>query len=103
MTTRADRGRLSEVLWQALPGALFFGPTLEACDVLLFGEVWGWGEAVARSALFAVPMTVFSAVAVRFSATARERNSLRTVERLPGELPAAEGESAHVGDRPPSA
>ena len=73
MTTRADRGRLSEVLWQALCGGLFFGPTLEACDVLLFGEVWGWGEAVARSVLFAVLMTVFSAVAVRFSATSRER------------------------------
>ncbi|MGY1682252.1 hypothetical protein [Geodermatophilus sp. SYSU D01176] len=33
----------------------------------------------------------------------RERSRLRTVERMLGELAASEGESAHVGDRPPSA
>ena len=73
MTTRADRGRLLEVLWPALPGSLFFGPTLAACDVLLFGEVWSWFGAVVRSVSFAAAMGVGLAAQLVFSAAARER------------------------------
>ncbi len=185
VTTRADRGRLSEVLWPAVLGGSFFGPVMQVSDVLLFGEVWSWGETAARSAFYAVGVALFSAVALRFSATARERadvgraistgvlpedagggwrgrltaeqrrlqsgrtavpslsglaavlvavatllpagpggggwllaaglalagglltvrerSRLRTMERLLRECPASRGESAHVGDRSPSA
>ncbi len=185
MTTGAERGRLREVLRPALFGGVFFGPVVQASDVLLFGEVWSWFGAVVRSVFFAVAMGVGQAGQLLFSATARERadvaravsagvlpedadgewrgrltaerrrlqanrtvvpslaglaavlvvvvtllpqgpggagwvlaagvalvgglltvrerSRLRTVERMLGELPASEGESAHVGDRPPSA
>jgi hypothetical protein len=73
VTTGADRGRLSETLWPAVLGAVFFGPTLEACDVLLFGEGWSWGGTAARSVFYAVGFALFSVIALRFSATARER------------------------------
>jgi hypothetical protein len=73
VTTGTDRGRLSEALWPAVFGGVSFGPTLEACDVLLFGEGWSWSGTAARSVFYAVAVAVFSVVALRFSATARER------------------------------
>ena len=73
MTTRADRGRLFAVLWPALPGTLIFGPTLEACDVLLFGEAWSWFGAVVRSVSFAAAMGLGLAAQLLFSQSARER------------------------------
>jgi hypothetical protein len=76
VTTRADRGRLSEVLWPAVLGGLFFGPAMQVADVLLFAEVWSWGETAGRSAFYAVGFALFSAVALRFSATARERAAM---------------------------
>ncbi len=80
MTTRADRGRLSEVLWPSVFGCLFFGPAMQVSDVLLFDEVWSWGETAARSAFFAVLMAAFSAASLLFSASARERAAVaRTV------------------------
>ena len=70
---RADRGRLPEVLCPAVFGGAFFGPVVQVSDVLLFGEVWSWRETAARGAFFAVTMAVVTAVAPRFSATAREQ------------------------------
>ena len=46
---------------------------MQVSDVLLFGEVWSWREVAVRSAFYAVGVALFSAVALRFSATARER------------------------------
>ncbi len=73
MTTRADRGRLSEALWPAVLGGVFFGPAMQVSDVLLFGEVWSWFGAVVRSVFFAVAMALGLAVQYRFSAAGRER------------------------------
>ena len=73
MTTRADRGRLSEALWPAVVGGVFFGPAMQVSDVLLFGEVWSWFGAVVRSVFFAVAMGLGLAVQYRFSAAGRER------------------------------
>ncbi len=73
MTTRADRGRLTEVLWPAALAGAFFGPTMQAFDVLVFDEAWSWGEVAGRTAFFAVAMGLSSAVFLRFSAAARER------------------------------
>jgi hypothetical protein len=73
VTTRGDRGRLSAALWPALVGGAYFGPVMQVSDALLFGEVWSWPEVAVRSASYAVGVALFSAVALRFSVTARER------------------------------
>lgn len=63
---------------------------MQVSDVLLFGEVWSWGDVAARSASSAVAMVVFSAAALRFSAVARERADVGRVVST-GVLPAAAG------------
>ena len=73
MTTQADRGRLSEALWPAVVGGVFFGPAMQVSDVLLFGEVWSWSGVVVRSVVFAVAMGLGLAVQYRFSAAGREQ------------------------------
>ena len=73
MTTRADRGRLTEVLWPAVLAGAFFGPTMQVFDVLVFDEAWSWGEVAGRSAFFAVAMALLNGGLLRFSAAARER------------------------------
>ncbi len=73
MTTRVDRGWLSEVSWSAVSGGVFFGPAVQVSDVLLFGEVWSWSGAVVRGVFFAVALGLGLAVQYRFSAAGRAR------------------------------
>ena len=73
MTTEADRGRLSEALWPAVFGGVFFGPAMQVSDVLLFDEVWSWFGVIVRSVFFAVAMGLGLAVQYRLSAAGRER------------------------------
>jgi hypothetical protein len=73
VTTRADRGWLSEALWPAAFGGVLFGPAMQVSDVLLFDEVWSWFGAVVRGVFFAVAMGLGLAVQYRFSAAGRER------------------------------
>jgi hypothetical protein len=73
VTTRADRGWLSEALWPAVFGGVLFGPAMQVSDVLLFDEVWSWFSAVIRGVFFAVAMGLGLAVQYRFSAAGRER------------------------------
>ncbi len=60
-------------VWPAVLAAAFFGPTLQALDVLSFDEAWSWAEAAGRSAFFAVVMALGLVLHSRFSASGRER------------------------------
>ena len=72
-------------MWPAVLAAAFFGPTLQALDVLSFDEAWSWTEAAGRSAFFAVVMALGLVLQSRFSASGRERALVERalVERAP--------------------
>ncbi|WP_175561436.1 hypothetical protein [Geodermatophilus obscurus] len=77
-TTPGDRSWTPGELWSAAFGGVFFGPGMEAVDVLVAGEAWSWAEAALRGAFFGVCTALAAMAYLRFSARGRER---ATVER----------------------
>ncbi len=90
MTTRADRGRLWEVLGPAVLSGAFYGSAVQVLDVLAFREVWSWGETALHGVVLAVGIGACLGLELRFSAVARERAAVRQVVSA-GVLPVGAG------------
>ena len=71
--TPGDRSWTPGDLWSAAFGGAFFGPGMQAADVLVAGEAWSWTEAALRSAFFGICMALAAMAYLRFSARVRER------------------------------
>jgi hypothetical protein len=90
VTATVERAWLTEVLWPATLGGVFFGPTAQVVDVLGFGDTWNWREVLLQAVLFVAGAGLFVVAQLYSSAGARERAAVgRAVST--GTLPAQAG------------
>ena len=75
--TPGDRSWTPGDLWWAAFGGAFFGPGMQATDVLVAGEAWSWAQAALRSAFFGICMALAAMAYLRFSARVVTRSSWR--------------------------